>query len=97
LVDAVFEHRRLRPCCSEVLAIHGLGRGINHLVVLQVAGVSYGRQREQVYGALNDITSRRVGEAIKSLEAVGVVVVNGRTIRQSRALARVDRLGLIGA
>ncbi len=24
-------HRRLRPCCSETLGIHGLGRGINHL------------------------------------------------------------------
>ena len=57
----------------------------------------YGRQREQIYGALNDISSRRVNEAIKSLEAVGVVVVKGRTVRQSRALARIDRLGLIGA
>jgi hypothetical protein len=69
---------------------------VEHAVVLQVAGVFYGRQREQVYGALNDINSRRVGEAIKSIEAVGVVV-NGRTIRQSRALARVDALDLIGS
>jgi hypothetical protein len=69
---------------------------VERLVVLQVVGVFYGRQREQVYGALNDFNSRRVGEAIKSLEAVGVVVVNGRTVRQSRALARVDQLRLIG-
>jgi hypothetical protein len=68
---------------------------VERLVVLQVAGVFYGRQREQVYGALNDINSRRVNEAIKSLEAVGVVVVNGRTVRQSRALARIDQLGLL--
>lgn len=68
---------------------------VEHAVVLQVAGVFYGRQREQVYGALNDVNSRRVGEAVKSLEAVGVVIVNGRTIRQSRALARIDRLGFI--
>jgi hypothetical protein len=66
-----------------------------HAVVLQVAGVFYGRQREQIYGALNDLGSRRVNEAIKSLEAVGVVVVNGRTVRQSRALARIDQLCLI--
>jgi hypothetical protein len=66
-----------------------------HLVVLQVAGVFYGRSREQVQGALNDLGARRVNAAIKSLEAVGVVVVNGRTIRQSRALARIDRLGFI--
>lgn len=66
-----------------------------HLVVLQVVGVFYGRQREQIYGALNDLGSRRVNEAIKSLEAVGVVVINGRTVRQSRALARIDQLGFI--
>jgi hypothetical protein len=65
---------------------------VERLVVLQVVGVFYGRQREHVYGAPNDFNSRRVG----SLEAVGVVVVNGRTVRQSRALARVDQLRLIG-
>jgi len=65
-------------------------------VVLQVAGVLYGRQREQLHGSLNDLGARRVNEAIKSLEVIGVVSVNGRTIRQSRALARIDQLGLIG-
>jgi hypothetical protein len=69
---------------------------VERVVVLQVAGVFYGRSREQIYGALNDLNSRRVNEAIKSLEAVGLVVVNGRTVRQSRALARVNQLGLIG-
>jgi hypothetical protein len=69
---------------------------VEHLVVLQVAGVFYGRSREHIYGALNDLGSRRVNEAIKSLEAVGVVVVNGRTVRQSKALARIDQLDLIG-
>jgi hypothetical protein len=68
---------------------------VERLVVLQVAGVFYRRQREQLHGFLNDLGARRVNEAIKSLEAVGVVVVNGRTIRQSRALARIDRLGFI--
>ncbi|HST32715.1 MAG TPA: hypothetical protein VLJ80_04240 [Solirubrobacteraceae bacterium] len=66
------------------------------LVVLQVAGVKYGRSREQLQGTLSDLGAWRVNKAIKSLEAVGVVVVNGRTIRQSRALARIDKLGLIG-
>jgi hypothetical protein len=69
---------------------------VERLVVLQVAGVFYGRSREYIYGALNDLGSRRVNEAIKSLEAVGVVVVNGRTVRQSKALARIDQLHLIG-
>jgi hypothetical protein len=66
-----------------------------HLVVLQVAGVFYGRSRQQVQGALNDLGAGQVNAAIKSLEAVGVVVINGRTIRQSRALARIDKLGFI--
>jgi hypothetical protein len=70
---------------------------IERLVVLQVVGVFYGRPVEQLHGALNDLGARRVNEAIKRLEAVGVVVVNGRTIRQSRALERIDRLDLIGA
>lgn len=68
---------------------------VERLVVLQVAGVFYGRSREQVQGALNDIGARRVNAAIKSLEAVGVVIVNGRTVRQSKALARIDALGYI--
>ena len=67
-----------------------------HLVVLQVAGVFYGRSREQLQGTLSDLGAWRVNAAVKSLEAVGVVVVNGRTIRQSRALARIDQLGYIG-
>ncbi len=67
-----------------------------HLVVLQVAGEFYGRSREQVQGALSDLGAHRVNAAIKSLAAVGVVVVNGRTVRQSRALARIDQLDFIG-
>jgi stage V sporulation protein SpoVS len=65
------------------------------LVVLQVAGALYGRSREQLQGTLSDLGAWRVNKAIKSLEAVGLVVVNGRTIRQSRALARIERLGFI--
>ena len=31
MVGDAFEHRRLRPCCSETLENHGPRRGINHL------------------------------------------------------------------
>jgi stage V sporulation protein SpoVS len=65
------------------------------LVVLQVAGALYGRPREQLQGTLGGLGAWRVNKAIKSLEAVGVVVVDGRTVRQSRALARMERLGFI--
>ncbi len=66
------------------------------LVVLHVAGALYGRSRQQIQGPLSDLGAWRVNKAIKSLEAVGVVVVNGNTIRQSRALARIDQLGRMG-
>jgi hypothetical protein len=65
------------------------------LVVLQVSGALYGRSREQLQGTLSDLGAWRVNKAIKSLEAVGLVVVNGRTVRQSKALARIERLGFI--
>lgn len=65
------------------------------LVVLQVAGALYGRQREQLQGALGGLSGWRVNKAIKGLETVGVVVVNGRTVRPSRALARMEQLGFI--
>jgi len=38
-----------------------------------------------------------VDDAIASLAAVGVVVVKGRSVRQSAALERIDRLGYITA
>jgi hypothetical protein len=68
-----------------------------HLVVLQVAGVARGRSREQLHGALSDIGGERVDDAIASLVAVGVVVLSGRSVRQSSALERIDLLDLIGA
>jgi hypothetical protein len=68
-----------------------------HLVVLQVAGVARGRTREQVQRALSDLGAQRVDDAIASLAAVGVVVVKGRSVRQSSALARIDALDFVGA
>jgi hypothetical protein len=53
-----------------------------HLVVLTVAGVERGRRREQVYRTLSNLDRRRVDDAIASLEAVGLVVVNGRSVRR---------------
>jgi hypothetical protein len=67
-----------------------------HLVVLTVAGVERGRTREQVYRTLSDVDRERLDDAIDSLAAVGVVVVKGRSVHQSRALERIDRLDMIG-
>ncbi|HTZ85580.1 MAG TPA: hypothetical protein VMB05_02835 [Solirubrobacteraceae bacterium] len=66
-------------------------------MVLQVAGAARGRTREQVRRALRDLGAYRVDAAIDSLAAVGVVVVTKRSVRQSPALERIDRLDFIGA
>jgi hypothetical protein len=68
-----------------------------HLVVLQVAGVAGGRTREQVRQALSRLGAQRVDDAIASLAAVGVVIATERSVRQSAALERIDRLDFIGA
>lgn len=67
-----------------------------HLVVLQVAGVARGRRRERIHGTLSDLDPGRIDDAIASLAAVGVVVVRGRSVHQSSALARIDALDFIG-
>src|ERR1041385_5435989 len=68
-----------------------------HLVVLQVAGVARGRTHEQVRRALRNLGAQRVDDAIASLAAVGVVIATKRSVRQSAALERIDRLDFIGA
>jgi hypothetical protein len=68
-----------------------------HLVVLTVAGVKRGRRRERIHSDLSDLDPSRVDDAIASLAAVGVVVVKGRSVHQSSALARIDALDFIGA
>jgi hypothetical protein len=67
------------------------------LVILQLAGAQRGRTREQLIRALRGIAQYVIDEAIASLAAVGVVVVTGRSVRQSRALERIDALGYITA
>lgn len=66
-----------------------------HLVILQVAGVKRGRQRERICRVLADLGVERVDRAIASLAAVGLVDVRGRSIHQSSALERMDLLGYI--
>lgn len=65
------------------------------LVVLQVAGVKRGRERVRMYRALRNSPQPSVDAAIESLQSAGVVVVKGKSIHQSAALRRIDRLDLI--
>lgn len=66
-----------------------------HLVVLMVAGVKRGRRRERIHSTLSDLDRSRVDDAIASLEAVGLVVVKGRSVHQSSALERIDALDFL--
>jgi hypothetical protein len=66
-----------------------------HLVILQLAGAQRGRTQEQLIRALRGIGRQVVDEAIASLAAVGILIVTTRSVRQSSALERFDRLGFI--
>jgi DNA-binding transcriptional ArsR family regulator len=65
------------------------------LVILQLASAQRGRSREQLIRALRGTAQQAVDEAIASLAAVGLVLAEGRSVRQSSALERMDALGFI--
>jgi hypothetical protein len=67
-----------------------------HLLVLDVAGVRRGRERERIYHTLHGLEPSRIDAAIESLRRVGVVLVKGQSVHQSPALERIDRLDMIG-
>lgn len=66
------------------------------LVVIQVVGVKRGRERARMYRALRDVAQESIDAAIESLQSAGVVVVKGKSVCESPALGRIDRLHLIG-
>jgi len=66
-----------------------------HLVVLAVVGVTRARPRERIYRTLRDVDTRRLDRAIDRLCRAGVVELRGETVRQTAALARLDRLDMI--
>ncbi|HTU79581.1 MAG TPA: hypothetical protein VMF09_12555 [Solirubrobacteraceae bacterium] len=66
------------------------------LVVIELLGRPHGRDRERMYRTLRELSREAIDEAIVSLEQAGVLVIAGRTVRASSALARMERLNLIG-
>jgi hypothetical protein len=66
------------------------------LIVVDVLAVRRGRPRERIYRTFRNIEQQRIDDAITRLEIIGVVIVKGRSVHQSRALARIDYLRLIG-
>jgi hypothetical protein len=65
------------------------------LVILQLAGAQGGRSRDQLIHALRGVGRQAVDDAINSLAAVDILIVTTRSVRQSSALERFDRLGFI--
>lgn len=64
-------------------------------VVGQLIGRASGTLREVLAAACHDVSSDRLAAAIESLEREGLVEVSGRTIQASRALKRLDALGMV--
>jgi hypothetical protein len=66
------------------------------LVAIELLGRPRGRDRDRMYRTLRELSRETIDEAIVSLEQAGVLVTAGRTVRASSALARLERLNLIG-
>ncbi len=69
---------------------------VERLVILQLAGTRRGCTRVQLVSALRGVGRQVIEDAIASLAAVGVVIATERSVCQSAALERLDRLGYIG-
>ncbi len=70
-------------------------QSLEYLIVLEVASRPRGRDRARLQRSLRDHPAEAVDEAVRSLQAAGVVSATERTIRPSQALRRLDQLGLI--
>jgi DNA-binding MurR/RpiR family transcriptional regulator len=66
-----------------------------YLVVIEVLNRPHGRELERMYRTLRAHDRQAIDEAVASLEQAGVVTVQGRTVKASAALARLEQLDLI--
>lgn len=55
-----------------------------------------GRERTRLYRALSEFDPHELDEVIAGLEEAGVVRAGKRRIHATRALKRIEELGLIG-
>lgn len=67
--------------------------GTERVVVLQVLDGE--RSRTELERELHDIDREAISGALSSLEALGVVIVEGEQVRASPCAQRLDALGLI--
>lgn len=68
---------------------------VEHLIVLRVLHRQRPYTRTELESALGDLDAASVRDALRELEAVGVVVISGERVRPSQATARLDRLDMI--
>ncbi len=54
-----------------------------------------GRTRRELETCLRDVDREVVGDALRDLEAAGVVILEGKRVRPSRCALRLDALGVI--
>jgi hypothetical protein len=66
-----------------------------HLVVLGVLDQRGPHTRSSLESSLDDIDREMVRDALRELESVGVVVIDGERVAASQATGRLDRLHMI--
>lgn len=69
-------------------------RSPDYLVILQVLSPG-GRTRASLHAKLDSLQTSVIDEAVTRLEAAGVVVIDGPTVRPSEALMCLNELDLI--
>jgi hypothetical protein len=71
--------------------------GTEHLIVLQMLedGHPVGRPRAELEDVLCDLDPDVIGNALRSLEAAGVVHLEDEDVQPSLCARRLDTLGLI--
>jgi hypothetical protein len=71
--------------------------GTEHLLVMQLvfADRPEGRTRRELENLARDVDPEVIGDALRGLQAAGVVILDGERVRPSRCALRLDALGVI--
>jgi flavin-dependent dehydrogenase len=71
--------------------------GTEHLLVMQLvfADRPEGRARRELENLARGVDPEVIGDALRGLQAAGVVILDGERVRPSRCALRLDALGVI--
>jgi len=70
-------------------------RYAERLLVIELAGDERGRRHASLHRLFDDLVPGHLDAALASLTEVGVLQAGGAGVIQTRALARIDALGVI--